>query len=326
MPNRLTVDERLKQLRDLSRERDHSRIQAAVIQALADKTNLIIAQAAQLIYDLEISGAEPALVAAWQRLVKHPDPIKADKGCRAKEAIIQALGHLGYDNPDLSLEGLVYKQTEPAWPKAVDTADNVRAGCAFALARSRGLRIIDKLNAFVGYLQGERVDRLNACKAIADTGHESGIPLLRMKLLADNDFPDVLGTCMTGLMTLNAKSSLPVVSNFLDHDNEQIVVEAAVALGTCGLSEAVNLLIDRYKRGVDDEIRRSLLISIGLSRHALATDFLVEQLHNNALIDSILLALKPACMYDETRRKVRQSLESFNDTLLIKRFDRTISN
>src|SRR5207244_2457582 len=119
--------------------------------------------------------------------------------------------------------------------------ENVRAGCAFALARSRNLRIVDKLNAFVDYLQGERVDRLNACQAIADTGHESAIPLLRMKLLQSNDYPDVLGNCMSGLLSLNAKSSIPLVARFLEHVNEQIIAEAAVALGTCGLPEAVNL-------------------------------------------------------------------------------------
>lgn len=327
MPNRLTVDERLIQLRELARLEDHSKILAAVIQSLADKSNLIVAQGAKIAYDLELRGTETALVAAWNRLIKHPEPIKADKGCHAKAAIIQALGQFDYDNPDLYLEGLGYEQEEPAWQKPEDTAENVRAGCAFALARSRSLRIVDKLNAFVDYLlSDQRADRLNACQAIADTGHESAIPLLRMKLLQGSDFPDVLGNCMSGLLCLNAKSSIPLVATFLEHVNEQVIAEAAVALGTCGLPEAVNLLIARYQRASSDDLRRSVLISIGLSRDAVATDFLISQLTTDAPIDAVLQALKPACLYDETRRKVRQILESANDIPNLKKFDRLINS
>ena len=313
MPPRMSVDERLQRLRDVRDEGDLVKIREATTKFLTDGTNLVVAEAAKLIGEFALSGLEPVLLSTWERLVKHSDPIKADKGCTAKAAVIEALGQLDYDEPEFFLTAITYHQIEPAWPAAEDTAENVRGGCAFALARSQRLRIVDKLNAFVNYLQGSRADRINAAKSIADTGHETAIPLLRLKLLLGDGDAEVMGVCMSGLLDLAPLPSIPLVAEFLSNPTENVVLEAAAALGICGKPAAVEALIATWKRTGSKDLQNSLLLSIGLSRDAAALNFLISQLESNIDVETVLDALKPSCVYQETRDRVRSIIEKIGD-------------
>ena len=67
MPPRPTVDERLRLLREVRSDGDLTKIRETAIKYLADKTNLIIAVAARLIGEFELTGLEPELLAAWTR-------------------------------------------------------------------------------------------------------------------------------------------------------------------------------------------------------------------------------------------------------------------
>ena len=122
MPPRASVDDRLRNLREIRDEGDLVKIREAVVKHLADSSNLVVAEAAMLVNRFELSGVEHALIATWERLLKHSDPIKADKGCTAKSAIIEALGQCEYDEPEFYLGALRYHQVEPGWPNAEDTA------------------------------------------------------------------------------------------------------------------------------------------------------------------------------------------------------------
>ncbi len=309
MPPRTSIDERLRLLREVRSNGDLAKIRETVVKYLADKTNLIIAEAAKLIGEFELTGLEPELLAAWNRLIEQSDPVKADKGCTAKTAIIEALGTLNHDVSEFYLVALQYKQIEPGWPQAEDTAENVRAGSAFAIARSQVLRIVDKLTAFVDYLQGSRADRINAVKAIADTRHESAIPLLRLKLLSGDDEAEVMGACMSGLLDLAPLRSIPLVARILTNPTESIILEAAAALGVCGKPAAVEALINAWKRTANKDQQRSLLISIGLSRDPSAINFLISQLEARRNVETVLEALKPSCVYEETQRRVREAMQ-----------------
>ena len=309
MPPRPTIDEKLRLLREVRTEGDLTKIRETAVKYLADKTNLIIAEAAKLIGEFELTGLEPELLAAWNRLIEHSDPVKADKGCTAKTAIIEALGNLNHDDSEFYLTAIQYKQIEPGWPDAEDTAENVRAGSAFAIARSQQLRIVDKLTTFVDYLQGSRADRINAVRAIADTRHESAIPILRLKLLSGDPEAEVMGTCMSGLLELSPQNSIPLVAKFLTNPTENVVYEAAAALGVCGKPAAVEALINALKRTGNKDQQRSLLISIGLSRDPSAINFLISQLEARRDIETVLEALKPSCVYEETQRRVREVMK-----------------
>ena len=324
MAPRVSIDERLHRLREIRDQGDVEKIREVALKNLGDSCNLVVAEAAKLIGQFELSGSDSALIAAWDRLFKHSDPIKVDKGCTAKAAIVEALGLANYDEPEFYLTGINYHQIEPAWQGAIDTAENVRAGCAFALVRSQHLRVVDKLNALVDYLQGSRVDRVNAARAIADTRHETAVPLLRLKLQSGDGDAEVMGACMSGLLDLAPNQSIPLVADLLTNPTESVVLEAAAALGICGRPKAVEALINCWRRTADEEIQRSLLLSIGLSRDPTAVDFLMTQLESDHHTETILEALKPSCVYQETQSKVRRFLEKRNDKKLIADFERKL--
>lgn len=307
MPPRPSIDERLSRLREIGRANDIETLREVAPMFLGDKSNLIVAEAARLVTDFELAGLESELIQAWTRLIENADPIKADKGCTAKAALIKALATLGYDEPELYLTAIAYQQIEPSWPKAEDTAENVRAGAAFALVRSSQMRTVEKLITFVDYLQGSHFDQINAIRAMSDTGSESAIPLLRMKLLSDEVNSEVAGACMTALLDLAPDKSIPLVARFLKSHREDILLEAAAALGSCARPTAVKCLIDAWDKTADEELRRSLVLSIGLSRDSTAIDFLMTLLETRHDRELAMEALKPSLVYEEVRQRVNEA-------------------
>lgn len=324
MSGRQSIDDRLQQLRQAIDESDPARLGDIVSKGLSDRSNLIVAQAAKLVIDRELREFVPELIAAWQRLSTADDPIKADKGCTAKNALIEALGQSDHDEPDLYLAAIAYRQVEPMWPKAEDTAVSVRGNAAFVLARSRRISIVGKLNAFIELLYAKndtRADAINAARAIADTGSEVAIPVLRQMLLSNHGDAEALGACMSGLLSLAPDDSIPVVARYLKHPSEEIVLEAAAALGICNRPKAVQAIITRLNAGGDPDLRRSLLISIGLSRDPLAVNFLISHLESGEDPEATSEALLPACIYPETQTKVRRALEKISNKRLLDKFE-----
>jgi HEAT repeat protein len=325
MSGRQSIDERLLQLRQAGDESDPARVRELVSKGLADRSNLIVAQAARLVIELELREFIPDLIAAWERLSKADDPIKADKGCTAKSVLIEALGQFDHDDPDLYLAAIAYRQREPMWPKDEDTAESVRGGAAFALARSRRISIVSKLTAFVDLLYAgnqSRSDAINAARAIADTGSEVAIPVLRQMLLSGHGDAEAQGACMSGLLSLAADESIPLVARYLKHPVEEIALEAAAALGICGRPKAVEAIIRHLNSVSDRELRRSLLISIGLARDPLAVNFLISHLESNEDSQATLQALQPACIYPETQTTVRSALKKIGNKKLLDAFEK----
>ena len=319
--SRESVEERLRRVSGLRSEADLAAVRAGLLKALADSSNLVVAEAAAIVGELELAGFEEALVAAWKRLLVGPDVSTktcVDKGCTGKEAIIGALGRLNFDDRDFLLAGMAYQQMEPGWPKAEDTAVNVRGGCAFALARSQQMRAVDKLVTFVGLMQRpHRADRVHAAQAIADVGVEYAKPLLQLKLLSGDAEAEVLGACMSGLLRLDPAWAVPVVARFLDDPHEQVLLEAAAVLGESGRPEAVEALLAKLPRLRDRELRQSLLVSLGLSREPKAINFLIAQVATNQPeAEFALRALKPAAVYPELRTRIRDAVSQSGNARL----------
>ena len=324
MAGRASVEDRLHLVERLREEDDLAALRAGLTKAIGDHSNLVVAEAAKIIAELELSGFEPTLLAAWQRMMV--DPIKSDKGCTAKTAIVEALGRLNHDDPDFFLTGMKYHQVEPAWPSSEETAANVRGNCAFSLARSRQFRLVDKLVAFVDLMQdSSRMSRVYAAQAIADTGQDEAIPVLRLKLLLGDAEPEVLGACMSGLLKLAPATSIPLVVRFLTSHNEDVELEAAAALGECGLVDAVDALLDRLRSTHEGELRRSLIISIGLSRESKAVSFLISLLEAGEKdAEAALDALRPSCVYRDLRECVRTAVQKTGNSKLIGLFERKL--
>jgi len=89
----------------------------------------------------------------------------------AKSALVEALCQLDYDDPDFYVARMHYRQMEAAWPKAEDTAGNLRGTRGLAFVPSRMISVIRKLKASVAPMDApDRVDRLHAIQAIGDLG------------------------------------------------------------------------------------------------------------------------------------------------------------
>ena len=92
MAKRLSLDDKLAAVR-LLRDRDPSpELTVELKTAIDDRSNLIVAAAAAIAGDQGFVELAPTLASALDRFLV--DPLKADKLCRAKLAVIQALDKL----------------------------------------------------------------------------------------------------------------------------------------------------------------------------------------------------------------------------------------
>lgn len=103
-------------------------------RALADRSNLLVARAAEIIGEWQLSGCTDELVAAFGRFL--PDAARRDPTCAAKYAIADTLNRLEVRDADLFRQGIRHVQMEPKWGGQEDTAPPLRAVCALGLARS----------------------------------------------------------------------------------------------------------------------------------------------------------------------------------------------
>ncbi|MFM9965837.1 MAG: HEAT repeat domain-containing protein [Planctomycetaceae bacterium] len=302
------IDARLKRLTELANEPDSEAAHAELRRALHETSNLVVAKAAEIIGERELSDFTNELKSLWSPLCSEPE---RDRGCTAKNAILDALARLGLDDPDFCLAGMKYEQFDPGYP-ASDSAVNVRGGCAALLARSWKIGVNDKLIAMTELLaDSERVARVHAVNAIADVGHECVIPLLRVKVQCGDKSVEVTGACFSALLRMRPEASIPFVAKYLRHSDEQLVCEAAAALGECGRPDAIQILIETWKRTDDSDLQESLLISLGLSRHSAAVDFLISVVASvTHASEYALRALAPNRFYSDIRQRIQTSVET----------------
>ena len=101
MAKRLSVEEKLSAIRRLRELEPSSQITSELRAALHDKSNLIVAAAAAIVGDQNHIGLSADLEAAFDRCLV--DPLKSDKLCRAKIAIVQALDKLEHERTEIFL-------------------------------------------------------------------------------------------------------------------------------------------------------------------------------------------------------------------------------
>src|SRR5262245_41496388 len=106
---------------------------ARLRRALADKSNFVVAAAAEVVAAAELSECLPLLPPAFERFMVAP--IKTDQGCKAKIALADALYRNSSTDEALFRVGLRHVQREPVWGGQQDTAAELRGICALALAQ-----------------------------------------------------------------------------------------------------------------------------------------------------------------------------------------------
>ena len=283
------VEQALDRLSALRHEAATPATVAELKTFLKNRSNLVVAKAAKIAGELRTADLAPELVAAFHRLMKSPE--KLDKGCAATTEIASALHELDYVEPDVYLQGIHHVQMEGAFGPPVDTAAKLRAVSALGLARTR-------------YPHA----RVGAVRALASNGGEAGALLLKLKLLAGEDEPDVLAECFSGLLDCAPQRSLPLVATYIDSEQEDVAEAALLAIGSSRLPEALELLKTKSREGVPVALRKALLLAIAMIRSEEAIEFLLSVLRDGTL--QIARHAVTALAMFRTNEKVRASVEA----------------
>ena len=271
MGKRLSVDEKLSAVRRLRELQPSTEVTSELRTALRDKSNLIVAAAAAIVGDQNHTGLSSDLEAAFDRCLV--DPLKNDKLCRGKIAVIQALEKLEHERTDIFLRAVSHVQLEPVWGGSEDTAAPLRAAAILALAR---LDYHSLLPLLVDCLTDSQKEvRIATAQALGHQGSEPASLLLRLKARLGDKEPDVISECLSGLLTCSPKENLPFVSEFLDSADPAICEAAILALGKSRLPEAFDLLKNSLQHrpiGLIEEI----FLAMAMLRLPVASEFLLE--------------------------------------------------
>jgi HEAT repeat protein len=252
----------------------------ALARALGDRNNYVVAKAAAIVAALSVGQLVPDLLAAYHRFFT--DPAKSDPQCWAKTALIKALADLGHDDSATYLRGLRHVQMEPVWGGQADSAATLRGHCALALVACRDISDLDLLTHLTDLLvDPEKTVRAEVARAIGRLGSREAAIVLRLRALVGDSEPEVLGACLSGLLSIDPGPGIPFVARFLDQRGDA-AAEAALALGLTHDARAFELLKERYPRERNPDLRTVLITAIALTRLPEALEMLVRIVETSA--------------------------------------------
>jgi len=270
---RPTLEQQLAALNDLRDDPYCEVAREQLRKVLAGKSSFLVAKAATMAREFELAALLPLLPTAFDRFMTNP--LKTDKGCKAKTAIADALFHLGYNDDDVFLRGIRHVQLEPGYGGRADTAPDLRGACALGLVATNYPDTMTELAHLLA--DAEPPARIAAARAIAYSGQgPAGVPVLRYKSLIGDDHPQVVCECFAALLKLAPDASLPFVTDFLDRADVQVSEAAAMAIGESRLDPAFDILKQWSDRIVDPARRRTALVAIAMLRYDRAIDFLLS--------------------------------------------------
>jgi hypothetical protein len=245
---------------------------ARLREALAGAPALVAARAAKIVRAHALEGFDADLIAAFRRHLVAP--VKADPGCAAKLAALEALDFGGCDDADVFLEATRCFQREPAWGPPVDTAVGVRARGVLGLSRL----VHPDLSLVAGGLLADTESpvRQAAAEALAASGDRALAGALALRWIIGDEDPLVVLACMTGLMTLAPDHALPRLREALHGADDGARELAALALGQSARPEALDLLIQHLDAAPRASERAPTLRALGLQRNERALAKVLE--------------------------------------------------
>ncbi|HVK65036.1 MAG TPA: hypothetical protein VM694_11195 [Polyangium sp.] len=262
-----TFDDKLARIRELARAEPPVAAAPDLGRFLADPNPFLVGEAAKVVADLELRALAPDLVAAFDRLLGMP--AMSDRGCHAKQKVLEALITLEADVWDTYRKGLRYVQIEVTVGPPVDTAGLVRGLSAHALVRTNFPRAALEVTPLLFDETPEA--RVAAAEALRDTCEVVCAAVLHTRVLVGDPEPDVLGACYRGMLALEPRQYLPVVAAALDAGVET----AALALGESRLPEAL-LVLKEALAHVNAEMEKTVLLGVALLRTDEALTYLLE--------------------------------------------------
>jgi hypothetical protein len=276
------MEGRLAAVRALHGQPVTPEVQAQLAQGLADRSNLVVAAAAELVAEAELPALVPALVAAFDRLMI--DPVNSDKTCRGKIAIARALVVLDSDSARVFSTGLRHMQLEAAWGPPVDTAPELRAQCALGLVRSRhpdaAVLVAERL------ADPAHVTRAAVAQILVELQPATALPLLHYKVAIGDDEPQVIAACFASLLELEPEAAVPLAARYLDEHPGELAEAVALALGESRRREAFEVLRDWGDRVIDE--RRVAFVALAMLRDDRAFDHLVEVVASGTAVSADL--------------------------------------
>jgi HEAT repeat protein len=315
-----SVDAKLTRLRAIRTEPLGPALVAELRGLIADKSNFVVAEAAEIVGESMLADLAPDLAAAFPRFMV--DPVETDKICRAKIAITDALHKVEYDAEDLFRTALRHVQMEPVWGGSEDTAAPLRAAAAFALLRLNPRDLVLLLAELLA--DPEKVARSAAAKALGASGALAAIPLLRFKARVGDEEPEVIGECLTALVTADPAGSVAFVGEFLDSPTESIAEGAALALAESRRPDAFERLKAHWPKVRPGSLQNVLLLAIAITRLPAALEFLLEVLagDNRAVAEAALAALAIHRHNPAARERIAAVIAKKGDAALRERFGR----
>jgi len=319
MPSRPTIEQKLSRIRQLAESADAPTALAELRKALGGAKSILVEKAAEVAGRLEAESLTDALEAAFDRFTR--DPVRTDKGCRAKTAIVEALYKIGAAGEDVFARGIHWVQMEPSFGPPVDTAARLRGLCGMALVR---MRHPDAMNELARLLADAEPDaRIMAARAIAYSGDPSGEPLLRYKVLRGDSHGQVQTECFLALLKLAPEASLDFVAGFLDGDNRELAEAAIAALGESHDPRALAPLTGAYEGTLDAAARGAILLAVAELRCEQGIEFLIERLADSTgkTAQAVLAALASYRFDPAIRQKVAAVVDQLRDRELAQAFN-----
>lgn len=265
------VEDALAALQQLRNDPTTPAALSALRRALANKSAVVVAKAAQIAGEHELLDLVPDLVNGFERLLANA--VKSDPNCAGKTAIAEALYRIGAGEEAVFLRGIRHVQKEPVWGGSVDTAAGLRGVCALGLIRMHYHDAMTEIGDLLA--DPEMRARADAARAIGYSENPQGLPLLRLRALV-GDEPEVLAECFAALLAIDPSAAIPFVARFLDAADEVRQETAAVALGGSRRIDALPVLRGWYEASVANELRRTALLAIAMLKQDEAIEFVLQ--------------------------------------------------
>ena len=318
------LEEKLNKAALLARDLPSQSAREELTKVLLGTNSFVIARAARLIAKAGDRELVPALVDALGRLLNMP--ASADKGCRAKSAILEALDDLKYEGTEPFVRGISYRQMEPVYGGQVDTAADLRATCAIMLARRYYTDIYFEMARLL--VDQEAAPRLAAVSVLTALGSECGEALVVMRVLTGEQDPMVLRKCFSGLIAADTDRSWSFVTGFLDSTDLVLAESAAIAVGESHSKRAFPVLRETLERNVDVARKSTLLLALALTRDDKAVEFLLRMIREEGASQAAR-ALQAISIYsadERIRERVHEAVSSRGEREVTQAYERAFAD
>jgi HEAT repeat protein len=278
----------------------------AVRKALRDRVNLVAAKAAKVAAELQLRELLPDLLAAFDRLFENP--AERDPQCWGKNAVAKALVDLDFRESAPYLRGARHIQMEPVWGGQQDTAQTLRGTCLLALPACHDIERDDVLRALVDALtEPDAPVRADAVAALGQMEGTEAALVLRLKARVGDEDPQVTGQALEALLRIERDAAIPFAAAFLNAGNE-VAEEAALALGSSRLPQALDVLKDAWQHTRSAQFRETLLRGISAIRQPEAMEFLLGLVRSGRMQDA-RAALEALAIHKASPEIVKQVKE-----------------